>query len=816
MNLDTLNDQQKSAVLSDNPRILCLAGAGTGKTHSMLSRIFRLIEDGADPTSILALTFTNAAAFEMRQRYLKQSTISECPEFRTFHSFCYSIISKDAKIRNAIGYTTVPEVITEAEMKNLQTTLRISLNIKLSEKKLFGGHDLKTPQEKAEYALFQKALKKEIRKQSVITFDILCYDVCKLFETDDPLTHPYKDKYEYIFVDEFQDTDPKQFRFVSSFKDSKFFIVGDAQQCQPAGTQVMLADKTLKNIEDVQIGDRVVTYDISTHQYYTSLDKYPKPVSDISSRYAENVVQVSTSVRSSKYTLDHITYAHIHREGFEDKYAQCLIEYEHGKFYLTSVKLFPSLRTNVFGPEKYRTDTDAVAIWILDTGSLEYTTYQCAIQSIEYEIPHIDPTSDTMNIFGDSSDKLLSNYQASEYSVYKLLAIKNLDINYPLIYEASLKLTKRQSQIFPIRVMNLIPFLMDIVVPDLVEEPFTHHFEQIYSISSLESCIVYSLDIKSHHNYIADGILTHNCIYGFRGADSSIIKMLATLDDWETIRLERNYRSTKQICEYANAFTKQYVPDSHRVEITSDREGAEIEFSSDHVSYFSTPVDTRTIQDILERLPELKGTSAILCRTNREVNYLCQLLDDNNVDFSISNKSFQDTLDILKSVSSNDYMLDWLSSCLDAEKYAEYLRITSLSDSYSLQSFLEDFGQSRQLKSRVSTILEIRKLLRDESLMRNQKIMKLQKLLHTKLPEVPENISDVKGLISFYLEELSQSKDSDLYLGTIHSSKGLEYDNVFIPNIGVTKVFEIVKEDDKNLLYVGITRAKSRLFLYMC
>ena len=64
--MHTLNEQQMEAVLCDHPRILCLAGAGVGKTTVMLARISHLVDTGIDPSSILALTFTNAAAFEMK------------------------------------------------------------------------------------------------------------------------------------------------------------------------------------------------------------------------------------------------------------------------------------------------------------------------------------------------------------------------------------------------------------------------------------------------------------------------------------------------------------------------------------------------------------------------------------------------------------------------------------------------------------------------------------------------------------------------------------------------------------------------------
>ena len=96
------NEQQLNAINSNDDAILCLAGAGAGKTASMVNRIVRLVKDGVAPETILALTFTNAAAFEMKQRYKKIQGANlgkKLPEFRTFHGFCYNVIIKTPAVR---------------------------------------------------------------------------------------------------------------------------------------------------------------------------------------------------------------------------------------------------------------------------------------------------------------------------------------------------------------------------------------------------------------------------------------------------------------------------------------------------------------------------------------------------------------------------------------------------------------------------------------------------------------------------------------------------------------------------------------------
>ena len=116
--MNHLNSGQLEAVNSTSRRILCLAGAGTGKTHTMIERISRIASE-ENPESILALTFTNAAAFEMKARYIQRNPGKRVPEFRTFHGFCYSVICRNSSVRTKLRYSTVPSICTEAQVKQI-------------------------------------------------------------------------------------------------------------------------------------------------------------------------------------------------------------------------------------------------------------------------------------------------------------------------------------------------------------------------------------------------------------------------------------------------------------------------------------------------------------------------------------------------------------------------------------------------------------------------------------------------------------------------------------------------------------------------
>ena len=227
-----LNEEQQAVVDSAASKILVLAGAGTGKTHCMLERINHLIDTGVSATSMLVLTFTNAAALEMKTRFMNNQVKfrSIPPEFRTFHAFCYNLLGQDKAILRELGYTSLPSIITDEELEKIHKELILQLKLHLSLKKLTSGSALNR-QDKYELTIFNKAKDKTLKQKNLITFDLMCSQVCKLFEADSPLVKTYKDRYKYIFVDEFQDTDPIQWNFVRSFiPESNIYVVGDTLQ----------------------------------------------------------------------------------------------------------------------------------------------------------------------------------------------------------------------------------------------------------------------------------------------------------------------------------------------------------------------------------------------------------------------------------------------------------------------------------------------------------------------------------------------------------------------------------------------------------
>lgn len=527
--MSKLNAEQLQVVNSNSDRILCLAGAGAGKTKTMLDRISRLITDGVLPSSVLALTFTNAAAAEMKSRYESQHIGAETPEFRTFHSFCYSIICKDPAIRMALGYDSVPSIASDDQEKAINAKAFTQCNITISKEKLKIRSGL-TKQEMFQVELYDKAVTRLMQSENTITFDRLNSEVAGLFASDHPSTKPYKDRYKYIFVDEFQDTDSIQIKFLNSFTDVNLYFCGD----------------TLQNL------------------------------------------------------------------------------------------------------------------------------------------------------------------------------------------------------------------------------------------------------------------------YSFRGTSNEFIKILANTPDWEIIKLFTNYRSTNQICEYANKFSKGYADASYRIEMKGTRDGERvITKMTDGPAKYSY-MNPKDLDDVLKELGKLSGTSAILCRTNKEVAAVSSFLKSHDIDFTTAkDNKIQPLIDC---ALSDTFALGYLASFLTSNQYGDYIRLSSQVKNLDLEWFLSHYGTNPQIKDIAKSI----KFLRELSLnteFTNTKLEMVSKEFHIKNIKQTDKQYSGKKFLLYLREAISEVKTSELYTGTIHSVKGLEYDNVFVMNVGSYN-FKLSNEDEKNLFYVAVTRAKNRLFVY--
>lgn len=540
-----LNEEQRKAVYCDADKIVCIAGAGSGKTFSLIERVKRLVDDGADPSSILVLTFTKAAAFEMDQRYRKrmEGNTKVSPEFKTFHAFCYGLITHDKDVLTAIGYTSVPAIIRKDVEKSAKGKARQQLGIKLTEKKLSGKEPL-TPKEIYYYNLYKKSVADEIKKNNQISFDTLFTSICDLFTNNDPSIIKYKNKYKYVIVDEFQDTDKMQWQFVQSLPFAKIFVVGDALQ-------------------------------------------------------------------------------------------------------------------------------------------------------------------------------------------------------------------------------NL---------------------------------------------------------YSFRGTTADIIKGLSENPEWVQIYLSNNYRSGEEIVNYANDNTRYAKGKSYRNIMNSIQPGGEvIEYELMRRKPYG--VDLQFCEEdwlnvLVHNIENGNnpGQYAMLCKTNREVSYITDYLKRKGIEVASSVSSTDEVEMYLQAINDTQFLIDWTSSLLPAEKYADWIRISQLQkEDMTTEEYYKFISSFPAVKYRVDTVIEMRRIWMDKTLTPGKRICKICKLVGIEHPDMQSIAACLKDksktVRDAILEESQRVTENSIYVGTIHSVKGLEFDNVVLFGVNDSS-FKLENEDAYNLFYVGITRAKKHLTVF--
>jgi DNA helicase-2/ATP-dependent DNA helicase PcrA len=246
---DTLNPMQKEAVLHTEGPLLILAGAGSGKTRVLTHRIAYLIEEKeVNPWNILAITFTNKAAGEMRERV--DSLVGFGAEniwVSTFHSTCVRILRRYIE---HLGYTTSFSIYDSDDQKTLMKQVFKTLDIDTKQYKersvlgiissvkdklispeeflLNAGQDFRQKKVGEIYREYQNQLK----KNNALDFDDLIVKTVELFQNDSQILDYYQERFRYIMVDEYQDTNTAQFKLISllASKYGNLCVVGDDDQ----------------------------------------------------------------------------------------------------------------------------------------------------------------------------------------------------------------------------------------------------------------------------------------------------------------------------------------------------------------------------------------------------------------------------------------------------------------------------------------------------------------------------------------------------------------------------------------------------------
>ncbi len=234
--LDGLNDAQRDAVISQHPRILVLAGAGSGKTRTAISRVAYLNENRVSCRNMLCLTFTRLAGMEMKQRAITLLGKKEASKLfaNTIHAWCVKVLQEHGDL---LGYSQGFTIYDQEDSEAVLEDVTQELNYKGTKKAVFeyfaNPPDAETEcitKEDAELQNIMSEYHSRLKRNNAFDFDGLIRNTIAVLRDHPDVAGEYHKLYDYAFVDEFQDIDDRQWELINLINPINLFVVGDDNQ----------------------------------------------------------------------------------------------------------------------------------------------------------------------------------------------------------------------------------------------------------------------------------------------------------------------------------------------------------------------------------------------------------------------------------------------------------------------------------------------------------------------------------------------------------------------------------------------------------
>lgn len=397
-----LNKEQYEGATTVEGQVLILAGAGSGKTRVLTHRIAHMIEDlGILPYKILAITFTNKAAKEMKDRV--RVLIGDKADdmwISTFHSTCVRILRREIE---KLGYNKNFTIYDTQDQKTLIKECMKALRINdkdLTDREIISKigsakDNMQTPSaymrehennfKEKKIAQVYEMYQKRLKENNALDFDDLIFKTVELFKKDKETLEFYQRKFQYIMVDEYQDTNRVQYELVRLLADKykNICVVGDDDQCLVEGALLETENGKVK-IEELQPNDKV---NVAAGNGETNF----MPIKDISKKeYKGDIIKVTTeSGKVIKGTPNHITFTRLML--LEDKFYVYLM-YKNGVGY--RIGQTSSIRsrkgTYASGLAVRLNGEQADKMWILKVcNNKSEATYYEEYFSVKYGIPKV-------------------------------------------------------------------------------------------------------------------------------------------------------------------------------------------------------------------------------------------------------------------------------------------------------------------------------------------------------------------------------------------------------------------------------------------
>ncbi len=970
--LDGLNAGQRTAVEALDGPVLVLAGAGTGKTRVLTTRIAHILTSGrAWPSQVLAVTFTNKAAKEMKVRIgtLIGGAIEGMPWLGTFHAIGVKILRRHAELVGLkSGFTILDmddqlrllkQVIEAAGIDKERWPAR-QLQNQIDGWKNRGLTPDKVPAREAQafgggkggelYAAYQARLK----ELNACDFGDLQLENLRLFQAHPDVLAEYQKKFRYILVDEYQDTNVAQYLWLRLLaqrpagEQPNLACVGDDDQCLAAGTLITMADGRQKPIERVAQGEHVLSC-------FGSGDFRPALVRRVH-RKSRNGALIKVQLKSGRTVVS--TPEHVHFAGF--RYGLTpqtnfvyLMEKRGVGFRLGTSQVYTKGQKNpVLGFMQRSIQEHADAVWIVSSHASETEArFEEMRLSLLYGIPTlpfvarkgasvnglVHDTDAIRKLFASldtrvAALRLLQDFalapdephhsprsrnssrrnvvvtlcgdRRGETPMHRLSIVGNdaegaealrkqgfsvrpaklgssswrvetarakwrdiaLDVErmrdvFDLNLTRQARLGADNRETAEQRAGNSLPFRRAASIRPGMVMFSSDGYDVVTAVEAVEKRTeVVDLDVEKTHNYIGNGVVTHNSIYGWRGAEvDNILRFDKDFPGATVVRLEHNYRSKGNILAAASGLIAKNSGRLGKTLFTDDDMGERLAVTG----VWDDEEEARMIGDDIER--HRKGGHkldeiAILVRASFQMRAFEDRFMTLGLPYRViggprfyERQEIKDAIAYLEVVAnpSNDLKFERIVNVpkrglgdTSVKRVHDLARARGVPIYYAAQ----DIVQTEEISGKARTSLA--NLLAAFGRWRLQ----LDTLKHTELaelildesgytamwqadksPQAQSRLENLKELIRFmhqfetmagFLEHVSLVMDVDsgndgdrVSIMTLHAAKGLEFETVFLPGWeeglfphqrALDESGLAGLEEERRLAYVGVTRAKVR------
>lgn len=962
-----LNPEQRRAVETTEGPLLIQAGAGSGKTKTLTHRIAYLIATNkATPYNILAVTFTNKAAKEMRLRVAKllgenADNRGFMPYMGTFHGICVRLLRQDGE---SIG---IPRSFVIFDESDRQATIKqVSKQLMIDEKvfpaRLLSGlissakNEMIPPAAYAQSAANpaqQTAAKvfplyeQSMREASALDFDDLISRTAEMLKSQPEIRRKWQQQFSYIMIDEYQDTNAAQYQLVNMLTNERknIAVVGDDWQCLLPGTLIETIAGP-KKIEDISQGEMVrsasgysksghfkvlrqkkFSYEgevihirtasgkklvcTPNHLLFTRWDKtdsyfvYLMYARDKGfrigvakgSRFDGKKHDIGLRVRANQERADLMWIIKVCETREEALYIEALTAYQYG---IPMLVFHAYNNRGMLFSQKY---IDAIYANI-DTQQRAQILMKDLNLSLDY--PHFVPQGTTrhgrqrvnvnMVLFGDKRVSIRSPWSGSRISVnttdpqymqafedlgYVVRAGRGDTLRsevYKLDYgelEEALERIKEvhdgELQVCKYAFMTEHKFSfmpagqvhIGMIVPVAMEGAIVE--DRVVAVSrKTYNGQVYDLDVEKVHNYTASGIIVHNSIYSWRGADfRNILKFEADFANCTIIKLEQNYRSTKNILDAAHAVITKNAQRSDKQLWTNAGDGLPVQMLPVSGERAESEAIIRRVRTGVDGGRRHYRDYAVLYRTNAQSRSIEESFAHYGIPYRVvGGVRFYDRKEI------KDIMA-YLRLIFQPEDRVSFERVVNIPargvGAKSLQNFFvwqqtqnmtlfqalqqadacaELTPKARKALSELGDILASLRVVSEDASVSGliDSLLRRIDYLHYLADGTPqgetrqENVKELlsvareyqeEGLAGF-LEEVALVSDLDsadfagdaVTLMTLHAAKGLEFPVVFMTGLEES-IFphsralydQSEMEEERRLCYVGMTRARQELYM---